>query len=169
MHYPEEFMARMRRLGTMAEDILLIFLLAVMILLATTQIFLRNVLDMGLIWADGLVQILVLWLGLLGAMAASREDNHINIDLLTRFLSPKLQLCARMLCAVFTALVCGVIAWHAFRFVAMEQEFGTTVLGKYPAWAFEAIIPLGFGLISYRYTLNFFVYLRRVLTGKVEE
>ncbi len=169
MKYPEEVMARMRRIGTMAEDILLIFLLAVMILLGTSQIFLRNVLDMGLIWADELVQVLVLWVGLLGAMAASREDNHINIDLLTRFLSPRLQLYSRMLCAAFTALVCGVIAWHAFRFVGMEQEFGTTIMGTYPAWIFESIIPLGFGLISYRYTLNFFVYLRRILTGKVDQ
>ncbi len=167
MNYPEELMARMRKIGTMAEDILLIILLAVMILLATTQIFLRNVLDMGLIWADELVQILVLWLGLLGAMAASRDDNHINIDLFTRFLSPRLKLFSRLLCAAFTALVCGVIAWHGFRFVRMEQEFAATILGKYPAWVFESIIPLGFGLISYRYTLNFFIHLRSILTGKV--
>jgi TRAP-type C4-dicarboxylate transport system permease small subunit len=166
MNYPEEFMARMRKIGTMAEDILLIVLLAVMILLATTQIFLRNVLGMGLIWADELVQVLVLWLGLLGAMAASRDDNQINIDLLTRFLPPRMQLLSRLLCAAFTALVCGVIAWHSYRFVRMEQEFATTALGKYPAWIFESIIPLGFGLISYRYTLNFFVHLRRILTGK---
>jgi len=169
MKYPEEFMGRMRRIGTMAEDLILILLLAAMILLATTQIFLRNVLDMGLVWADELVQVLVLWLALLGAMAASRDDNHINIDLLTRFLPPRLQLYSRMLCAAFTALVCGIIAWHAFRFVGMEREFGTTLLGQYPAWIFESIIPLGFGLISYRYTLNFFNYLRRILTGEVEE
>ena len=166
MNYPEEFLARMRKIGTLAEDFLLIILLAVMILLATTQIFLRNVLDMGLIWADELVQVLVLWLGLLGAMAASRDDNHINIDLFTRFLPPRLQLLTRMLCAAFTALVCCVIAWHSFRFVGMEREFGTTIMGKYPAWIFESIIPLGFGLISYRYTLNFFLHLRHLLTGK---
>ena len=166
MNYPEELMARMRKIGTMAEDILLIFLLTVMILLATTQIFLRNVLDMGLIWADELVQILVLWLGLLGAMAASRDDNHINIDLLTRFLPGRMQLFSRLICSAFTAIVCGIVAWHSFRFIRIEQEFATTILGKYPAWIFESIIPLGFALISYRYTLNFFVHLRRILTGK---
>ena len=51
-------------------------LLLVMILLATTQILLRDLLETGLSWADPVLRLLVLWLALLGAMAATRDHNN---------------------------------------------------------------------------------------------
>ena len=38
-----------------------------------------------------LIRILVLWVGLVGAMVASREDDHIHIDLLERYLPEHIQ------------------------------------------------------------------------------
>jgi TRAP-type C4-dicarboxylate transport system permease small subunit len=49
-----------------AEDALLVVLLSTMIVLAGTQIILRNFLDSGFVWIDPLLRVLVLWLGLLG-------------------------------------------------------------------------------------------------------
>ncbi len=62
------------------EDALLVALLGVLLLLASTQILLRNLFDAGLTWADPLLRVLVLWLGLLGAMIASRSGKHITLD-----------------------------------------------------------------------------------------
>ena len=53
-------------------------LLTGMILLATTQILMRNLWDTGLAWADPSLRIAVLWVALLGALAATRDDNHIG-------------------------------------------------------------------------------------------
>ena len=53
------------------EDGVLAVLLGGMILLATLQIGLRNFADTGFIWADPLLRIMVLWLGLVGAVAAT--------------------------------------------------------------------------------------------------
>ncbi|MBN1141424.1 MAG: TRAP transporter small permease [Deltaproteobacteria bacterium] len=156
-----ELLSRLRRIGTLIEDGLLILFLATMILLACGQILLRNLFSIGLVWADGLLQISVLWLGLLGAMAASRDDNHINIDVLTRFFPPRWQIPFRLVSHLFTALVCGVIAWQSYLFVKSEFIFGTAGVGNWPVWVFQSILPLGFGLISYRYVLNFFVLLGR--------
>ncbi len=69
------------------EDSLLVILLTTLILLASTQIFLRNLFDTGLVWIDPLLRVMVLWLGLLGAAVAAREHKHIQIDILTRLLS----------------------------------------------------------------------------------
>ena len=68
-----------------AEDALLVLLLSAMIVLAATQIMLRNFFDSGFVWIDPLLRVLVLWLGLIGATVATRNNRHIRIDLLSGF------------------------------------------------------------------------------------
>ena len=85
---PGRLMAIINRI----EDAFLVGLLAFMIGLAFTQIVLRNGFSGGIIWADGLIRILVLWIGLVGAMVASRNGNHINIDIITKYLPDRVLL-----------------------------------------------------------------------------
>ncbi|PLX99437.1 MAG: TRAP transporter small permease [Desulfuromonas sp.] len=133
------------------EDIFLALLLLVMIVLAVLLIVLRNVFDSGLVWGDELLRILVLWLCMVGSMAASRDDNHLTIDVVSRFLPPRFQLGVRVATHLFTALICGTIAWYSWTFVRIEAEFGSQVLGHWPSWIAQSILPLGFGLITLRY------------------
>lgn len=140
--------------GKRLEDIFLALLLLVMIVLAVLLIVMRNVFDSGLVWGDELLRILVLWLCLVGAMAASRDDNHLSIDVVSRFLPPHIQVMTRIATNLFTAVVCAVIAWYSFKFVRIEAEFGSKVLGHWPSWVAQGILPLGFGLIAYRYLLH---------------
>lgn len=128
-------------------------LLTGMILLATTQILLRNLWDTGLAWADPSLRIAVLWVALLGALAATRDNNHIRIDLLTRFLPHGAKRYSLMVTDLFSALVCGLLAWHGGRFVYFEWQDGSTLFSSVPAWACELIIPLGFGLMALRFLL----------------
>jgi len=68
------------------ENGILVVLLLSMLAMAVFQIVLRNLFESGIVWGDILVRILVLWVGLAGAMVASRKGNHINIDILSRYL-----------------------------------------------------------------------------------
>ena len=68
------------------EDGLLILALLAMIGMAVLQILLRVLFHTGIVWGDELVRVLVLWLGVLGAVSASRSDSHIRIDLAARYL-----------------------------------------------------------------------------------
>ncbi|TNF86538.1 MAG: TRAP transporter small permease subunit, partial [Gammaproteobacteria bacterium] len=68
-----------------AEDALLVILLTAMIVLACTQILLRNFFDSGIVWIDPLLRVMVLWIGLVGATVATRHNKHIRIDLLSRY------------------------------------------------------------------------------------
>ncbi len=142
------------RLGRWLEDAVLVVLLGAMISLAATQIVLRNIFDSGLGWADELLRILVLWVGLAGALAASRDRNQIRIDVLSRFLPDGPRLAMGTVTDLFTAVVCGVIGWHAFVFVSGSLEFGDTLLGDLPAWWFQLILPGGFFLIAWRYLVH---------------
>ncbi len=63
-----------------------------LVVFASAQIVLRNVFSIGLTWSDGLIRLVVLWLALLGALAASREGRHITMGAVTRWLPQRLQL-----------------------------------------------------------------------------
>jgi TRAP-type C4-dicarboxylate transport system permease small subunit len=140
--------------GRWCENALLVILLTGLMLLASSQILLRNVFSIGVPWADGLVRMTVLWLALLGAIAASRDRKHIAINLADRYLPARFMHPINILVDVFTAAVTAVLAWYSARFVLESREFGDTLLGTWPAWAFQIILPVGFALISYRYALR---------------
>jgi TRAP-type C4-dicarboxylate transport system permease small subunit len=147
------FLQRFDRACKWIEDALLVLLLAGMIVLATGQILLRNLFESGFIWGDELLRIMLLWLTLFGAMAASRDDKHINVDIFSRFLPQHVAPWVRSLLDLFTVVVCWTIAWYSLRFVRTEAEFGSQLLGELPSWWFQAVIPIGFALIGLRYLI----------------
>ncbi len=153
------------RITYRVEDGLLIMLLAGMIGFAVAQIILRNIFGGGLTWADPLLRILVLWVGLMGAMVATRQDNQIVIDVLTRFLSPKLKQLTRVIVDLFTTIVCAVIAYYAYRFVISEHEDGTIAFAEAPAWIFELILPIAFAVLAWRYLIYAIVHGRKLIMG----
>lgn len=138
----------------LAEDLVLMLLLGGLVTLAAAQILLRNLFEAGLPWADPLLRLIVLWLALAGALAAARDNKHIRIDLLSRFLPESLAAWTDRLTSAFTATVCALLAWHGGRLVWLEYQDGATVAPGIPAWAAELIIPLGFGLMALRLVLQ---------------
>jgi TRAP-type C4-dicarboxylate transport system permease small subunit len=142
---------KLEKAGTRAEDALLVVILIGMIMLAGTQIFLRNIFDSGFFWGDELLRLMVLWLTVAGGLAASRMDKHISIAVLDRFLPPRSQMIAKVIIDIFTAIVCALIAWHSARFVMSSYEFGDTLMRHVPAWTLQAILPVGFALMAYRH------------------
>jgi TRAP-type C4-dicarboxylate transport system permease small subunit len=150
---PAPVIPRLEAFGRCVENTLLVVTLVGMILLAGSQILLRNVFDTGFIWSDELLRLMVLWLAMIGAVVASRENKHIQIDVLSRFLPKGVRLAVQALTALFSSSVCGLIAWHALRFTMESRDFGDALLGNVPAWYFQAVLPLGFALVAYRYAL----------------
>lgn len=145
---------RLKEILHRIEDGILASLLTVMILLAATQILLRNLFDLGLAWADPLLRLLVLWVGLVGAMVATRADKHIRIDALSRWLSPGVRHLSTRLTNLFAALVCGMLTWHSSRFVFHEAQDGLLLFAAVPAWIAELILPVGFGVMTLRFLLQ---------------
>jgi TRAP-type C4-dicarboxylate transport system permease small subunit len=141
------------------EELITALLLGGMILLAGSQIVLRNLFDSGLIWADPSLRIMVLWVALLGAIAATRENRHIRIDLFSHILSQRNQMLLTVLHNLFSTLICGLIAWHSARFVYFEWQDGTKLFSSLPAWIGEIIIPIGFTIMSIRFFLNIPLHL----------
>jgi len=141
------------RLGCMLEDVILVSILVGMIVVAAGQIFLRNFFDVGFIWTDELLRILVLWIALAGAVAASRADKQINIAILDRFLPDFLAAFAKILIHLFTAAVCGLVTAVSVQFVLTSHEYGDVLLGRVPAWLLQLALPIGFALLTWRYAV----------------
>ncbi|MCZ6784920.1 MAG: TRAP transporter small permease [Proteobacteria bacterium] len=151
------------------EDLVLALLLSAMILIASAQIALRNLFDASLVWGDPFLRMLVLWVGLLGALAASRGNQQITVDVLSRLLTGRLLGGARATASLFTAAVSGVLAFHAGRFVAFDREAGVKAVAALPAWLFEIVMPVAFALIAVRYLLQTASHLRDVWQNEVAE
>jgi TRAP-type C4-dicarboxylate transport system permease small subunit len=152
-------------LGDRIEDALLAVLISVMVLLGALQIFSRNVLGEGIGWADEVLRIMVLWLALLGAMAASRDRRQLRIDLLSRYLTGRPRHFFDAIADLLTAFVSGVIAWYAFAFVSDSKSFGDMLVGSIPAWIVQAILPLAFAVIGARHLRAGMISLMGLLKG----
>lgn len=156
---------RLERWGRYLENLLLAALLLGMIGIASGQILLRE-LNLGtLVWGDEAIRLMVLWIAMVAGVAAAREDRHIAIDVLSRFLPRRGKTVAAAVVDLFTAVVCALLAWYALRMVGFALEDGETVLGGVPAWWLQAILPAGFALIAWRYLLWFGRRIRTVFGG----
>jgi TRAP-type C4-dicarboxylate transport system permease small subunit len=149
------------------EDSILVGLLLVMITLAVLQIFLRNFFNSGLMWGDSLVRVLLLWIGLMGAMVASRNDNHICIDVISRYLPFKIKKITTFIVHLFTAVITAAMAWFSLVFVRMEMADNLIAFARVPAWVCELIIPVAFAVISCRYMIFSINHVIKLLRRKI--
>lgn len=136
------------------EDMLLALLLTAMISVAAVQVLLRNLFDSGLFWGDSAVRVLVLWVAMIGAMVASRQDEHIRIDIAGRYITGRLRPHLSRLVNLFTCLVLAIFAWSSWRFVQFEMEDQTLAFANVPAWMCEIIMPIGAAVMALRYALQ---------------
>ena len=134
-----------------AERALLVFIVLLMVSLAFLQVILRNVFAHGLLWGDIFLRQMVLWVGFIGASLATREGKHIGIDLFSRMVSGKALTASRLFTNLFASVVSFVLAHAAWNFVAEERSFNSMAFAAVPAWYFESIIPVGFGLMALRF------------------
>jgi TRAP-type C4-dicarboxylate transport system permease small subunit len=143
------------------EDTLLVFSLLSMLLIALGQIVLRNGFDSGVLWAESFSRILVLWVAMLGAMVATRENNHISIDAVSRYLPRHWQNYLATLTSLFAAAICAIVSWYSFEFVRFEYEDQTLAFASVPNWACQSILPIGCGVMSLRFLLQMIKVWRR--------
>lgn len=136
------------------EQILLVTSLGLMILIAFLQIVLRNLFATGLVWGDLFLRNLVLWIGFIGATIATKEGRHINIDVVSRWLPSAGKNLASKCTHGYSFLVCGLLTYAALKFIKNEAQMGNVTLFNIPAWIPELILPVTFGLMTFRFGLR---------------
>jgi len=93
------------------ENAVVYTLLSLLILLSFAQVGGRLLFNTGFSDADPIICHLVLWLGLLGAVLATREKQHITIDIVSRFVTGKKLYAIQIITGLFTTCVCSSLTW----------------------------------------------------------
>ena len=125
-----------------------------MVVLAALQILLRNVWDTGLPWAAPLLGMALLWLTLLGALAAAGQGRHLAIDLATALLPRSWGTWTGRFMSLFGAIVCGMLAWASGHYVGFQRDMDMGELLGVPLWKHYMAIPVVFWLISARFAIR---------------
>ncbi len=149
----KKLLASLDKAGRLAENFALVTLLGTMIVLSVLQIANRQFFggSLAISWADELIKIIVLWLAMVGSIAAARDNKHIRIDAISHLLKGPIVDWARIVVDLFAAGVCAVIGYHAWRLIVLEREWGDMASIDIPIWILHAIVPAAFILVSYRF------------------
>ena len=153
------------RIAAHVENAALTGTMAVLVGIAGLQLILRSVFDTTLLWADEFLRILVLWLALLGAVAAARTDRHLRIDVVHKLLPPRPREWMASLASLIASAIAATIAYEAGRFTAQVYSFGDVVMGGVKQWPFLLIMPVGIGFIALWYLRNAWRHARRALVA----
>jgi TRAP-type C4-dicarboxylate transport system permease small subunit len=139
---------------TAIVTVVLICAFSFMLGLAVLQVFLRGTLHTGIPWGDVAARQLVIWVGFFGAYLATRSDKHFHIDILARFLAPRLRLWASALSDLFAALICLFLVAASRTFVSVGLDASATLFLGIPQTAAASIVPAGFALIAVQFVLR---------------
>ena len=134
---------------------LLVLFLGSMVLLAFTQVVLRNFFGTSFVWADPIVRHLVLWAGFMGAALATSEERHISVDAFTKFFSPRTKHIAQVFTSLFAVVVSYYLGAASWTFLIAEKASGSEIVLSIPTWVALLIIPVGYNLLL----VHFFVKL----------
>ena len=159
-----KILLRLDTVLTRLEGTLLVVFLSIMLVLSFVQVVLRNAFSESLLWGDILLRHLVLWIGFFGAALATSQDRHINIDALTRFLTPRLKITSKIVTNLFAATVCFFLFRASITFVSNELSDESTMFGDIPSVYSQIIIPIGFGLIIVHFLIRIAVGFQALLS-----
>lgn len=133
---------------------ILITLLGIMIVMAFSQVVLRDLFHTSIEWGDIFLRHLVLWVGFLGAIIATGQRRHLRIEFISKMSPPKLRKIFFILTNLFAAVITYFLMQAAYTFVLLEMESEGVLILDIPRWYFITIIPIGYALISFRFAVH---------------
>lgn len=150
------------------ERSVLTLLVTGMVFLAALQILLRNVWKTGLPWAEPLLGMALLWLTMLGALAATGLGRHLSIDLAHVLLPRRWSSRITRLTSLFAVVVCVLLAWAAGRYVGFQRDMAMGELLGQPYWKYYMVIPVTLWIMAIRFTIRA-VVPTAWLPGRIED
>lgn len=111
--------------------------------------------NLTLHWIEPFVRHLVFLSTFLGGVLATGRGTHIGIDILGKYLesinSDSLYTWIRRVISLSSFLTLSWLIYASYNFLVIELKYGKPVFWGIESGYLVAIIPLGFGLIAYRF------------------
>ena len=144
---------------------LLVLFFVLMLGIAAVQVLLRIFLHTGILWGDIAARHMVLWVGFFGAYMATRGDKHFRIDVLTRFLSPRLKGWFSAFSDLFAIAVGYLMLQASLTFINVGMDADSMLFLQVSQRAAAYIVPLGFGLIMFQFIIRMIENIAGAIRG----
>lgn len=129
----------------------MVLLLAAIVVLPLADMILRRVSGVGFPGAIAIVQHLTLWIALLGAALAAREDRLLTMGTVQLITTAKAKRAARVLTSAVAAGVSAMLAVAGLDLVLISREFpGTAGVAGVEEWVAMTVIPAAFAIMAVR-------------------
>jgi TRAP-type C4-dicarboxylate transport system permease small subunit len=148
-------MAKLGKLWGWAAGLPL-FLLVVMTIAA---VFMRYVVGQPLQWTEEVSGLLMVWIVMIGGVAAEREGQHLTIPLLPDALPRRLGLALNAVVSTFSVVVLSYMAWLAWQLASRAQYKLTQILGVSWFWI-DIAVTVGCGVMAIYTLMRVVRYLR---------
>jgi len=147
--------------------LLLVFYMTIVVVV-TTEVARRFVLDYSSVWGGEVARFLFIYLAWVGASAAVRERAHIRIDAFIKLLPSRGRAFLFLFGDAMTLVLAIIALYWSVGPIVTSLRFGsvTEALGVSRAW-FLAAVPLGFGMMTIRLVQSMVRDARDLRAGRV--
>jgi TRAP-type C4-dicarboxylate transport system permease small subunit len=147
---------------------LIVGFLYIMIVMSFGQVVLRNFFDTSIGWGDIFLRHLVLWVGYFGAVIATGERRHFKIEFVTKIVPLSICKVFFIITNLFAAVICYLLMQASISFVLLEMKAGSTLILNLPSWYFVVVIPVGYAIVSFRFTIHSLRWIFEIVKGNWE-
>ena len=129
------------------ENTLAVVSMTVVSLIVFGQVISRYGFNYTPIWAEELSRFLVVWSIFIGVAIGVRNNQHIGVDAVIRFLPHKLKLASEVLLNLIGVVVLGILIFNSIEFIqhTMEYEQLSPAM-RIPMYIPYIAMPVGLGL-----------------------
>jgi tripartite ATP-independent transporter DctM subunit len=131
------------------ENAVSLIALGLMTILPLVEVGMREVFGGGFAGSIPFVQHMTLWISFLGAALAARSGRLLALST-GSFLSDKWRQVADTMQSFVSVAISSLLCWASIELVSIDRTFGDVAAWGIPIWMFNAIMPVGFALITVR-------------------
>jgi len=146
---------------TIVESAAILFLTLSAFAIGTMQVTLRYVFNTGFPWSEGIFVMLTVWAMLLAGSRAVRDGLHVRVDIVLRFVPPRVRAVFDVISLAASWALSGYFAYCGYLYVRFVHSIDAVSAEAYlPEWVIYLIVPGAMGAFFIRYLLKFIAWLR---------
>lgn len=141
-----DFLKRGVHLLTMVLDVVIASFFASILLITILQVILRYVFNTSVLGGNEAMEALFIYTTAIGAAAAVRRRQHINIKYFVQLLPTSLQRLTDIFAHMLVAFLNGVMIYYSINWISKVGTNESPVM-RIPEWIFQLSIPIGCSLV----------------------
>ncbi|MHB8708397.1 MAG: TRAP transporter small permease [Desulfuromonadales bacterium] len=134
------------------EDAICVLTLGSVSLIIFGQVISRYFFEYTPLWSEELARYLIVWSIFIGVSVGVRENKHIGVDALLRFLPGKLKIASECLLNLIGIVVVAVLIWTSIQFISHTIDYEQlSPAMRIPMYIPYLAMPIGLGLSAVRF------------------